>query len=54
MIQAAADLRMSEFALRQICKRLLIPTQSRGHFNYKNPKDRAPRPALGKSKLPSR
>jgi hypothetical protein len=46
MIQAAADLRMSEFALRQICKTLLIPTPSRGHFNHKNPKDRAPRPAL--------
>lgn len=33
MIRAAADLGISEFALRQLCKRLGIPLPTRGHFN---------------------
>lgn len=46
MIRAAADLGMSEFTLRKICKRYLIPLPARGHFNHKNPKKRPPKPAL--------
>jgi hypothetical protein len=36
----------SEFTLRQICKRLEIPTPPRGHFNHIDPKNRMQRPAL--------
>ena len=46
MIRAAADLGMSEFTLRQICKRLQIPTPPRGHFNHKDPRERMQRPLL--------
>ena len=46
MIRVAADLGMSEFTLRQICKRLQIPTPQRGHFNHKNPRERMRRPLL--------
>lgn len=46
MIRAAADLGLSEFALRQLCKRHRIPLPTRGHFNHKHPKDRPPKPAL--------
>lgn len=46
MIRAAADLGMSEFTLRKICKRYLIPLPTRGHFNHKDPKKRPPKPAL--------
>jgi hypothetical protein len=42
----------SEFTLRQICKRLEIPTPLRGHFNHKGPKERMRRPAL--PPIPSR
>lgn len=45
MIRAAADLGISEFALRHLCKRLRIPTPTRGHFNHKDPKKRQPKPA---------
>lgn len=40
MIRAAADLGISEFALRQLCKRYMIPMPPRGHFNHKDPKTR--------------
>lgn len=46
MIRAAADLGVSEFALRQVCKRWLIPLPTRGHFNYQDPKKRPPKPTL--------
>lgn len=46
LIRASADLGISEFALRQLCKRLLIPLPTRGHFNRKDPKQRRPKPAL--------
>jgi hypothetical protein len=46
MIQASADLGVSEFKLRGICKRNLIPMPTRGHFNHKDPKKRPPKPAL--------
>ncbi|MDA9477880.1 hypothetical protein XI03_26045 [Bradyrhizobium sp. CCBAU 65884] len=46
LIRAGADLGISEFALRQLCKRLLIQLPTRGHFNHKDPKTRPPRPAL--------
>jgi hypothetical protein len=46
MIRAAADLEISEFTLRKICKRYLIPLPTRGHFNHKDPRDRPPKPAL--------
>jgi hypothetical protein len=46
MILAAADLGISEFALRQICKRNQVPTPPRGHFNHKDPKQRLRRPRL--------
>jgi hypothetical protein len=46
MIRAAADLKVSEFTLRKICRRLSIPTPPRGHFNHHNPKDRVRRPKL--------
>ncbi|QHP70026.1 hypothetical protein EI171_23655 [Bradyrhizobium sp. LCT2] len=46
MIRAAADLGISEFALRHLCKRLRIPIPTRGHFNHKDPKKRPPKPAL--------
>ncbi|MGY4629104.1 hypothetical protein [Bradyrhizobium sp. USDA 4486] len=46
LIRAAADLGISEFALRELCKRLLIPLPTRGHFNWKDPKKRPPKPAL--------
>ncbi|MHC2283023.1 hypothetical protein ACVME8_009666 [Bradyrhizobium diazoefficiens] len=46
MIRAAADLGMSEFTLRKICKRYLIPLPTRGHFNHKDPKKRPAKPAL--------
>lgn len=32
MIRAGADLGISEFALRELCKRLSIPLPNRGHF----------------------
>ncbi|PDT87471.1 hypothetical protein CO669_25225 [Bradyrhizobium sp. Y36] len=44
MIRAAADLGISEFALRQLCKRHGIPLPTRGHFNHKDPKKRPPKP----------
>lgn len=40
MIRAGADLGVSEFALRQLCSRLLIPLPTRGHFNHQDPKKR--------------
>lgn len=46
LIRAAGDLGISEFALRQRCKRSLIPLPTRGHFNHKAPKKRPPKPAL--------
>jgi hypothetical protein len=46
MIRAAADLGISEFKLRGVCKRNLIPLPTRGHFNHKDPKKRPPKPAL--------
>jgi hypothetical protein len=46
MIRAGADLGISEFGLRQLCKRLLIPLPTRGHFNHQDPKKRPPRPAV--------
>ncbi|MET4235561.1 hypothetical protein ABIA85_008872 [Bradyrhizobium sp. LA6.10] len=46
LIRAGAVLGISEFALRQLCKRLLIPLPTRGHFNHKDPKKRPPKPAL--------
>lgn len=46
MIRAGGDLGLSEFALRQLCKRLSIPMPTRGHFNHKDPKARPPKPAL--------
>jgi hypothetical protein len=46
MIRAAADLKMSEFTLRRLCKVLLIPTPPRGHFNHHRAADRVPRPRL--------
>jgi hypothetical protein len=49
MIRASADPGISEFTLRGICKRNLIPMPTRGHFNHKNPKNRPPKPALPRS-----
>ena len=49
MIRTAAELGISEFTLRGICKRNLIPTPPRGHFNHKNPTNRPPKPALPRS-----
>lgn len=46
MIRAAADLGMSEFRLRKICKNAGFPTPPRGHFNHKDPTDRIPLPKL--------
>jgi hypothetical protein len=48
MIRAAADLGISEFTLRKICKRCLIPLPARGHFTRKDPKKRPPTPPLGR------
>ncbi|MCK1534652.1 MULTISPECIES: hypothetical protein [unclassified Bradyrhizobium] len=36
MIRAAADLGISECALRRLCKRQLIPLPTRGHFNHQD------------------
>jgi hypothetical protein len=52
MIRAGADLGISEFGLRQLCKRLLIPLPIRGHFNHQDPKKRPPKPMLQKSAVP--
>ncbi|MDA9488747.1 hypothetical protein XI08_05860 [Bradyrhizobium sp. CCBAU 11361] len=46
MVRAGAELGISEFALRQLCKRQSIPLPTRGHFNRKDPKNRPPKPAL--------
>lgn len=46
MIRAGADLGILEFALRQLCKRLGIPLPTRGHFNWRDPNKRPPKPAL--------
>jgi hypothetical protein len=46
MIRAGADLGLSEFTLRKICERYLIPLPNRGHFNHRDPKKRPPKPAL--------
>ncbi|WP_152621149.1 hypothetical protein [Bradyrhizobium japonicum] len=46
LIRAGADLGMSEFTLRTICKRYLIPLPTRGHFNWKDPKKRPSKPEL--------
>ncbi|RXG89260.1 hypothetical protein [Bradyrhizobium zhanjiangense] len=46
MIRAAADLGIKETALRFLCKRYQIPMPTRGHFNWKDPKKRPPKPAL--------
>jgi hypothetical protein len=45
----AADLGISEFTLREVCKRLQIPTPPRGHFNHKNPRERMQRPSPDES-----
>ena len=50
MIRAATDLGISEFTLRKVCKRELIPVPTRGHFNHKTPKLRMPKPALRRGK----
>jgi hypothetical protein len=46
MIRAAADLGISEFALRQLCNSWLIQLPARGHFNHKDPRKRPPKPNL--------
>jgi hypothetical protein len=46
MIEAGAELDMSEFTLRQLCNDYAIPTPLRGHFNHLDPIDRAPRTPL--------
>lgn len=46
MIRAGADLGISETALRGLCKRNRVPLPTRGHFNWKDPKKRPPKPAL--------
>lgn len=46
MIRAGGELGISEFALRQLCKRWLIPLPTRGHFNWMDPKKRPPEPPL--------
>jgi len=46
MIRAGTDLGISEFTLRELCKRQGIPLPTRGHFNHKDPKDRPPKPRL--------
>ncbi|MCS3929592.1 hypothetical protein M2175_004623 [Bradyrhizobium elkanii] len=46
LIRAGVDLGLSEFKLRKICERYLIPLPARGHFNHKDPKKRPPKPAL--------
>lgn len=46
MIRAGADLGIHETALRALCKRFEIPLPTRGHFNWKDPKKRPPKPAL--------
>lgn len=46
MIRAGADLGITETALRGLCKRFKIPLPTRGHFNWKDPKKRPPKPAL--------
>lgn len=46
MIRAGADLGITETALRFLCKRYQIPLPTRGHFNWKDPKKRPPKPAL--------
>ncbi|KRP85952.1 hypothetical protein AOQ73_36345 [Bradyrhizobium pachyrhizi] len=46
MARVAADLSISERALREVCKKHKIPMPTRGHFNHKNAKDRPPRPKL--------
>jgi len=46
MIRAAADLGIKETALRDLCERYMIPMPTRGHFNWKDPKKRPPKPAL--------
>ncbi|GMO78862.1 hypothetical protein [Bradyrhizobium ottawaense] len=46
LIRAAAELGISETALRFLCKRQNIPLPTRGHLNWKDPKKRPPKPAL--------
>ncbi|TKV78929.1 hypothetical protein FDV58_24830 [Bradyrhizobium elkanii] len=46
MARVAADLSISERALREVCKKHRIPMPTRGHFNHKNAKDRPPKPKL--------
>jgi hypothetical protein len=46
VIRGAADLGISDFALRQLCKSQSIPLPTRGHFNHKDPKKRPQKPAL--------
>ncbi|MCK1622417.1 hypothetical protein IVA98_03990 [Bradyrhizobium sp. 160] len=46
LIRAAADLGIKETALRFLCKRQNIPLPTRGHFNWKDPKKRPPKPTL--------
>ncbi|HEV2153172.1 hypothetical protein [Bradyrhizobium sp.] len=50
MIRAGADLGITETALRGLCKRNMIPLPTRGHFNWKDPKKRPPKPALPRTK----
>ncbi|WP_342737461.1 hypothetical protein [Bradyrhizobium sp. B117] len=50
MIRAGADLGITETALRGLCKRYQIPLPTRGHFNWKDPKRRPPKPALSAPK----
>ncbi|MDA9508926.1 hypothetical protein XI09_30690 [Bradyrhizobium sp. CCBAU 11386] len=47
LIRAGADLGVSEYALRQLCKRLLIPLPTRGHFNHKESEEAAAKAAIG-------
>lgn len=49
IIRAAADLGISEFALRQLCKRLCISLPTRGHFNHRDPKKRQRKPSCKRS-----
>ncbi|WP_050419091.1 hypothetical protein [Bradyrhizobium tropiciagri] len=46
MARVAADLSISERALREVCKKYRIPMPTRGHFNHKRAKDRPPKPKL--------
>jgi hypothetical protein len=46
MIEAGAELDISESTLRQLCNDHAIPTPPRGHFNHLDPIDRMPQTPL--------